>query len=47
MKISLVVPNRDNLKYFKWSYDSIRKNQGNHEIYICSAADACKDGTVE
>lgn len=47
MKISLVVPNRDNLKYFKWSYDSIRKNQGNHEVYICSAADACKDGTVE
>lgn len=47
MKISLVVPNRDNLKYFKWSYDSIRKNQGNHEIYICAAADACKDGSVE
>lgn len=47
MKISLVVPNRDNLKYFKWSYDSIRKNQGNHEVYICSAADACTDGTVE
>lgn len=47
MKISLVVPNRNNLKYFKWSYESVRKNQGNHEIYICAAADACTDGTVE
>jgi glycosyltransferase involved in cell wall biosynthesis len=47
MKISLVVPNRDNLKYFKWSYESIRKNQGEHEIYICSASDACTDGTLE
>ena len=47
MKISLVVPNRNNLKYFKWSYDSIRKNQGNHDVYICSAADFCDDGTVE
>lgn len=47
MKISLVVPNRDNLKYFKWSYESIRKNQGNHDVYICAAADACKDGSAE
>ena len=47
MKISLVVPNRNNLKYFKWSYDSIRKNQGNHEVFICSAVDACTDGTLE
>ena len=47
MKISLVVPNRNNLKYFKWSYESIRKNQGIHDVYICTAADACTDGTVE
>jgi len=47
MQISLVVPNRNNLKYFKWSYDSIRKNQGNHEVWICSAIDACSDGTLE
>ena len=47
MQISLVVPNRNNLKYFKWSYDSIRKNQGNHEVWICSAVDACNDGTLE
>lgn len=47
MEISLVVPNRNNLKYFKWSYDSIRKNQGDHEVWICSAVDACSDGTLE
>lgn len=47
MEISLIVPNRNNLKYFKWSYDSIRKNQGNHEVWICSAVDSCTDGTLE
>lgn len=47
MKVSLVVPNRNNLKYFKWMYDSVRKNQGEHEVYICSAVDACTDGTLE
>lgn len=47
MQISLVVPNRNNLKYFKWMYDSVRKWQGNHDVYICSAADDCTDGTVE
>lgn len=47
MEISLVVPNRNNLKYFKWMYDSVRKNQGNHEVWICSAVDACTDGTLE
>jgi hypothetical protein len=29
MKISFIVPGRNNLKYFKWSYDSIMKNKGN------------------
>lgn len=47
MNISLVVPNRNNLRYFKWMYDSVRKNQGNHEVWICSAVDACTDGTLE
>lgn len=47
MKISLVVPNRNNLRYFKWMYDSVRKNQGDHEVWICSADDACSDGTAE
>ena len=31
----------------KWSYDSIRKNQGNHEVQICVADDASTDGTWE
>ena len=45
MKISLIQPGRNNLKYLKWSYDSIRKNQGNHEVQICVADDASIDGT--
>ena len=45
MKISLIQPSRNNLKYLKWSYDSIRKNQGNHEVEICIADDASSDGT--
>jgi len=45
MKISLIQPGRNNLKYLKWSYDSIRKNQGEHEVEICVADDASSDGT--
>jgi glycosyltransferase involved in cell wall biosynthesis len=45
MKISLIQPSRNNLKYLKWSYDSIRKNQGHHEVEICIADDASTDGT--
>ncbi len=45
MKISLIQPSRNNLKYLKWSYDAIRKNQGNHEVQICVADDASTDGT--
>lgn len=45
MKISLIQPGRNNLKYLKWSYDSIRKNQGSHEVEICVADDASTDGT--
>jgi len=47
MKISLIQPARNNLKYLKWSYDSIRKNQGNHIVEICVADDASSDGTWE
>ena len=47
MKISLIQPGRNNLKYLKWSYDSIRKNQGNHEVQICVADDFSDDGTWE
>jgi len=45
MKISLIQPSRNNLKYLKWSYNSIRKNQGKHEVEICVADDFSNDGT--
>tara|TARA_R110000851_G_scaffold278575_1_gene431627 strand:- start:1293 stop:2534 length:1242 start_codon:yes stop_codon:yes gene_type:complete len=45
MKISLIQPSRNNLKYLKWSYDAIRKNQGSHDVQICVADDASTDGT--
>jgi len=45
IKISLIQPSRNNLKYLKWSYESIRKNQGEHEVEICVADDFSNDGT--
>jgi len=47
MKISLIQPSRNNLKYLKWSYEAIRKNQGDHTVQICVADDASTDGTWE
>ena len=45
-KISFIQPSRNNLKYLKWSYNSIRKNLGDqHEI--CWADDFSDDGTWE
>ena len=42
--ISFIQPSRNNKKYLKWSYNSIRKNLGyRHEI--CWADDASDDGT--
>ena len=44
--ISFINPSRNNLKYLKWSYNSIRKNLGyRHEI--CWADDFSDDGTWE
>ena len=44
--ISFINPSRNNLKYLKWCYNSIRKNLGYfHEI--CIADDASEDGTWE
>jgi len=44
--ISFIQPSRNNLKYLKWSYNSIRKNLGyRHEI--CMADDFSNDGTWE
>jgi glycosyltransferase involved in cell wall biosynthesis len=47
MKISFIQPSRNNLKYLKWSYDAIRKNQGEHTVQICVADDASTDRTWE
>lgn len=47
MKISLIVPSRNNLKYLKWSYAAARKNQGNHTVEYCVADDFSNDGTWE
>jgi len=47
MKISLIMPGRNNLRYAKWSYDSIQKNKGDHTVQICFADDASTDGTWE
>ena len=44
--ISFIQPSRNNLKYLKWSYDSIRKNGGS-EPTICVADDFSSDGTWE
>ena len=42
--ISFIQPSRNNLRYLKWSYNSIRKNLGyRHEI--CWADDFSDDGT--
>jgi len=45
MEISFIQPSRNNLKYLKWSYGSIRKNQGDHTVEICVADDFSNDGT--
>ena len=44
--ISLIQPSRNNLKYLKWSYNSIRKNAP-AEVEICVADDFSNDGTWE
>lgn len=44
--ISFIQPSRNNLKYLKWSYESIRKN-GGPEPTICVADDFSNDGTWE
>lgn len=47
MKISIIQPSRNNLKYLKWSYEAIRKNQGDHIVEVCVADDFSNDGTQE
>ena len=45
-KISFIIPSRDNLRYLKWCYNSIRKNLGD-EHEICCGDDSSSDGTWE
>ncbi len=47
MRISFIIPSRNNLKYLKWSYAAIRANQGDHIAEICVADDNSNDGTWE
>lgn len=47
MRISIIQPSRNNLKYLKWAYQAIRNNQGDHIVEICVADDASTDGTWE
>jgi glycosyltransferase involved in cell wall biosynthesis len=47
MKISFIIPSRNNLTYLKWSVESIIQNRGSHQIQICVADDASSDGTLE
>ena len=47
MRISIIQPTRNNLKYLKWAYQAIRDNQGGHIVEICVADDASNDGTWE
>lgn len=47
MDISLVVSTRNNLKYLKWSYASIKKHSVGHNVFICYGLDNCTDGTLE
>ena len=44
--ISLIQPSRNNLRYLKWSYESIRK-YASSDIEYCVASDYSNDGTVE
>jgi glycosyltransferase involved in cell wall biosynthesis len=44
--LSLISPSRNNLKYLKWSYASVRKNAG-PQVEYCVADDASNDGTWE
>lgn len=47
MNISLICPSRNNLKYLKWSINSIIKNKGTHNVEVCVWDDFSDDGTVD
>ena len=45
MNISFIIPSKNNIKYLKNAYYSIRKYYKNHEIVILD--DCSTDGTVD
>ena len=47
MKISFIIPSRNNLKYLKWCYNSLRNNLSHKEHEICIGDDFSNDGTWE
>jgi len=47
MKISLIIPSRNNLKYLSWMYSAVNRNKGDVEVELCIADDASTDGTWE
>lgn len=48
MNISILIPSRNGLEFLQWSYNSIRKNQGNHDVEILILDDySDKDNTKE
>lgn len=46
MTLSLISPSRNNLKYLRWSYESVRKNCS-PDVEYCVAVDFSDDGTEE
>lgn len=48
MNISILIPSRNGQEFLEWSYNSIRKNQGNHDVEILVLDDISdKDNTWE
>lgn len=48
MEISILIPSRNGIEFLEWSYNSIRKNQGNHNVEILILDDFSeKDNTKE
>lgn len=48
MEISFLIPSRNGAEFLEWSYNSIRKNQGNHNVEILILNDnSDKDNTAE
>lgn len=48
MQVTILIPTRNGAEFLEWSYNSIRKNQGNHDVEILIFNDnSYKDNTNE